>query len=166
MSLSELPSVVVDELGVLRFNGRTAEERLAALDLPTSSNISCLDRTSRGVHHAGRREGIWRYSIESDEHFVVTFHDDVPIDPPGGWVDDEWPRPSLYWGREDRALLEIFLREYRGPDDIGRIYKLMLPREHNSIPFIHAVIHALGVRLDVAKIALDEACDLDKRLRR
>jgi hypothetical protein len=44
MSLSELPAVVIDENGVLWFNGCTAEERLAAIEGPAHSTISATDR--------------------------------------------------------------------------------------------------------------------------
>jgi hypothetical protein len=163
MSLSELPSVVIDENGLPWFNSCTAEERLAALEGPTHVSIRVTDRRAEGVEHAGKREGTWRYSIDDETHFVVEHVDDRPIAPPPAWIDDDWPRPSLSSYRRKRMVLETFLREYRHHDDLGRIYLMLLPDVGNSIPVIRGVMDTLGVSLTTAKMALDDACERAKR---
>jgi hypothetical protein len=157
--------LVVDDDGVLRFNGRTAEERLAALDAPGDVTMSSAGRHARGIERRGRREGTWRYSIDGDERFAVQFEDDRAIDPPAGWIEAEWPRPSVRSYEEERALLEIVLREYRRPEDIERIYPMITARGHNSVPVVRALREALGLSLSEAKMALDAACTRDKQRR-
>jgi hypothetical protein len=161
VSLADLPPVVIDEHGVPRFNGLTAEERIALLDRPAQSAIHAADHRAEGRVCAGKREGTWCYSIIDEVRFVVEFVDDRPVAPPQGWTDDEWPRPSGY-GRE-RMVLETFLREYRCPEDLGRIYLKLLPEVGNSIPVIRGLMDALGVSLSTAKMALDDACERAKR---
>jgi hypothetical protein len=163
VSLSELPPVVIDEHGVPRFNGRTANERLADLDRPAHSAISVTDRRAEGLVRAGKREGTWRYSINGEAHFVVEFVDDRPVALPPGWIDDEWPGPSLASYRRERMVLETFLREYRRPEDVIRIYLMLLPEVGNSIPVIRGLMDTLGVSLTTAKMALDDACQRAKR---
>jgi hypothetical protein len=161
--MTELPLVVVDADGVLRFGGRTAEERLAALDTPGQHSISCVDRRASGISRAGRREGTWRFSLADEERFVVEFVDDRALSPPAGWIDHEWPRPSIEQHRREREVLEVMLREYRSPDDIGRIYERLLPDVGNSIPVVRGLMDALGASLVDAKMALDAACERAKR---
>ena len=48
-------------------------------------------------------------------------------------------------------------------DDLGRIYLMLLPEVGNSIPVIRGLRHALGISLQTAKMALDDACDRAKR---
>jgi hypothetical protein len=163
MSLSELPAVVIDENGVPRFNGCTADERLAVLEGPTHTTITVTDRSAEGVVRAGKREGTWRYAIDDEIHFVVDHVDDRPIAPPPAWIDDDWPRPSLACYRRKRMVLETFLREYRRHDDLGRIYLMLLPDVGNSIPVIRGLMDTLGVSLTTAKMALDDACERAKR---
>lgn len=163
MSLSELPAVVIDGNGVHWFNGCTAEERLAAIEGPAHSAIRVTDRRAEGVVRAGMREGTWRYSIAGEIHFVVEYVDDRPVTPPPGWVDDDWPRPSLASYRRERMVLETFLREYRRHDDLGCIYLMLLPDVGNSNPVIRGLMDALGVSLTTAKMALDDACERSKR---
>jgi hypothetical protein len=73
------------------------------------------------------------------------------------------PGPSLASYHRERMVLETFLREYRSPDDLGRIYLMLLPDVGNSIPVIRGLMDALGVSLKVAKMALDDACARAKR---
>lgn len=148
---------------MLRFNGCTAKQRLDALDAPADWSLQRGDRVAAGVSRAGRREGPWRYSVDGEERFLVHFIDDRPVAPPAGWLDADWPGLSLAEDHlEERELLEIVLREYRRPEDIERIYRLVLPRTGNSIPVVRALMNALGIPLQAAKVALDAACDRAK----
>ena len=70
---------VVEREGVLYFNGRTAEERLAELDGPGDVTISSVGRRGRGIERRGRREGPWRYSIDDEERFTARGHNSVPV---------------------------------------------------------------------------------------
>jgi hypothetical protein len=72
-------------------------------------------------------------------------------------------RLSLASYRRDRTVLETFLREYRCPEDLGRIYLMLLPEVGNSIPVIRGLMDTLGVSLATAKMALDDACERAKR---
>src|SRR4051812_48823195 len=111
-SIFDLPAVVIDETGVPRFNGLTAEERLAAFDEPTQTAISSTDRRAEGLVCAGKREGTWRYAINGEARFVIEFVDDRPIAPSPDWIDHEWPDPGFASYSRDRFVLETFLREY------------------------------------------------------
>ena len=163
MTDRELPVVVVDDRGTLRFNGLTAEERLAALEAHSITSIDQDGRKAEGTQRAARREGAWRYSIGDDEQFVVNFVDDHPVSAPAGWRDADWPRPSVEHHHARREVLELILREYRRPTDIERVYRLLVPRYGNSIPVVRGLMDALDVSLSDAKIALDAACTNAKR---
>ena len=161
---SELPSVIVDEHGVPRFNGRTAEERIDDFDAP----IACRffgdgDREAAGLLRAGQREGVWRYFVRGEEQFRVSFVGDRPEAAPDGWDERDWPRTgsNSERHREKREHLELVLREYRRPEDVERIYHLMEPLTGGNPLFavIRALMAALEVGMGDAKMAVSDACD-------
>lgn len=160
---TDLPRVVVDEDGAPRFNGCTAQQRLAALDEPADTTIRQGDRVASGYVRGGRREATWRFSIAGNVRFDVTFVDDWPVSPPDGWSDQDWPRPSVERHIARREVLETILREYRVPEDIAHVYSLLVPRYGNSVTVVRGLVDALGVPLAHAKNALDAACERANR---
>jgi hypothetical protein len=159
VSHADLPRVIVDDRGALRFNGCTGEERLVALDEPADTTIHQGERTASGRERAGRREGPWRFSIAGKVRFHVTFIDDRPVSPPDGWNGHEWPRPSLERHHSRRTVLELVLRKYRGPEDIERLYSRLVPSHANSVTVVQGLVDALAVSLAHAKSAVDAACE-------
>lgn len=158
MPNTDLPRVAVDEDGALRFNGCTAQERLAALDEPADTTIRQGERTASGWVRAGGREGPWRFSIADTVQYEVTFVDDRPVCPADGWNELEWPTPNRERHIARRDVLETILREYRAPEDVEHLYSLLVPRYGNSIIVVQGLVDALGVPLAHAKSALDAAC--------
>jgi hypothetical protein len=162
--LSELPSVTVDKHGVPRFNGRTAEERMDEFEAPIAYRLfGDGDREAAGPVRAGQREGVWRYLVRGEEQFQVSFVEDRPEAAPAGWDERDWPRTGTNSERhrENREHLELVLREYRRPEDVERIYRLMEPLTGGNPLFavIRALMTALEVGMGDAKMAVSDACD-------
>src|SRR5450755_1060981 len=133
-------------------------------DAPIACRFFDGDREAAGLVRAGHREGVWRYLIRGgEEQFQVSFVADRAVATADGWNEDDWPRSDINpeGHREKREYLEIVLREYRRPEDVERIYRLMEPLTGGNPLFAvtRALRPALEGGMSDAKMAVSDACD-------